>query len=299
MTLQRWASVLHLIQQCRIDLGGIQEYNPGFPLPEAATTALNNEYKCYAAPGTEPRVALLVRNTVVPHALEALYSPNGLAGALRLQLPNGPRRPIACVYSKFNRHDKQEVDLFLQTLKPYDIIIGDYNDNIWSPNLTRSWQQDLANGVLLDPLHASSQPPEPQQYYTRIPRHGRPRRLDAILIRQQIPNIPWTYYVTIQTPTSDHPLVLLGIRWRIGAPNPPCRKPQPSISKWYTTHFQCFTNSMSTLPVKDTNPPLHTARRILSAIAHAARPRHPKRTKTPATTTWSETPDPTARLWVW
>ena len=34
----------------------------------------------------------------------------------------------------------------------------------------------------------------------------------------------------------------------------------------------------------------------MSAIAHAARPKHPKRTKTPATTTWSETPDPTARL---
>ena len=96
-------------------------------------------------------------------------------------------------------------------------------------------------------------------------------------------------------PISDHTLVLLGIRWRIGAPNAPCRKPQPSVSKWYTTHFQRFTNSMSTL-VKDTNPPLHTARHILSAIAHAARPRHATRTKTPATTTWSETPDPTVRL---
>ena len=29
---------------------------------------------------------------------------------------------------------------------------------------------------------------------------------------------------------------------------------------------------------------------------HAARPRHPKRTKTPATTTWSDTPDPSAQL---
>ena len=173
--------------------------------------------------------------------------------------------------------------------------MGDYNDDIWSFETTRPWQQDLANGELLEPLHANNQPAEPRQCYTHFPRHGRSRRLDAILIRQQIPNIPWTYYDTIQMPISDHALVLFGIRWRIGAPGPPYRNPQPSVSKWYTTHFQRFTNSMSTLPVKDTDPPLHTARRILSAIAHAARPRYPKRTKTPATT-WSETPDPTARL---
>ena len=51
ITLQRWASVLHLISQCRIDLCGIQEYHPCLPKPEAATTVLNNDYKCYAAPG--------------------------------------------------------------------------------------------------------------------------------------------------------------------------------------------------------------------------------------------------------
>ena len=250
-----FSTLLHLVQQCRSDLCGIQEYNPGFPLPEASTTTLNNEYKCYVAPGNEPRVAFLVRNTLVPHVLETLYSPNALAGALRLQLPNSPRRTIAGVYSKFSRHDKQEVDPFLQTFGPYDIMIRVYNDDIWSAGPTRPWQQDLANSVLLDPLHASSQPPEPQQYYTRIPRHGRLRRLDAVLVTQQIPNIPWTCYDTIEMPISDHALVLLRIRWRIGAPNAPFRKPQPSVSKWYTTHFQRFTNSMSTLPVKDTDPP--------------------------------------------
>ena len=299
VTLQRWASALHLINQCRINLCGIQEYNPCFPMQagrQAATTALNNNYKCYAAPGTEPRVAFIVHNTVVPHILETLYSHNELAGAIRLQLPNSPRRTIACVYSKFNREDQQEVDLFLQSLQPYDMRMGDYNDDIWSSNPTRPWHEDLANGVFLDPLHASSQPPDPPQYYTRVPRHGRPRRLDAILIRQQIPNIPCTYYETIQMPISDHALVLLGIRWRIGAPDPPRRKPQPTVSKWYTTHFQSFTKSISTLPIKDTDPPLHAARRVLSAIARAARPRQPKRTKTTATSTWSETTHPTARL---
>ena len=224
VTLQRWASALQLISQCRIDLCGIQEYNPCFPKSEAATTALNNNYKCYAAPRTEPRLAFIVRNTVVPHILETFYSPNGLAGAIRLQLPDRPRRTMACVYSKFNRQDKQEVDLFLQSLQPDDIVMGDYNDDIWSSNPTRPWQEDLANGVFLDPLHASSQPPEPRQYYTCIPRHGRPRRLDAILIRQQIPNIPSTYYDTILMPIPDHAMVLLGIRWRMGAPDPPRMK---------------------------------------------------------------------------
>ena len=84
VSLQRWANTLHLISQCRIDLCGIQEFHPGFPKPEAATTALNNDYKCYAAPGNEPRIAFIVRNAVVPHILETLYSPNGLAGAIRI-----------------------------------------------------------------------------------------------------------------------------------------------------------------------------------------------------------------------
>ena len=106
---------------------------------------------------------------MVPHVLETIYSPNGLAGVLKLQLPNGPRCTIACVHSKFSRHDKQEVDLFLETMKPYDILMADYNDDIWSPNPTCPWQKDLTSGEFLDPLHANTQPPEPRQYYTRIP----------------------------------------------------------------------------------------------------------------------------------
>ena len=61
--------MLQLIQQCRIDLCGIQELNLGFILPEVATTALNNDCLCYAAPDTEPRIAFLVRNVVVGHVL--------------------------------------------------------------------------------------------------------------------------------------------------------------------------------------------------------------------------------------
>ena len=52
---------------------GIHEYDPGFPLPEAATTALHSDYKCYAAPSGGPRVAFLAKNTLVPHILEVVY----------------------------------------------------------------------------------------------------------------------------------------------------------------------------------------------------------------------------------
>ena len=64
LSLQRWANVLYLVRdrhRC-----GIQEYDPRFPLPEAATTALKSNYKCYAASGTRPRVASLAKNTMVP-----------------------------------------------------------------------------------------------------------------------------------------------------------------------------------------------------------------------------------------
>ena len=269
---------------------GIQ---PGFsPILEAATTTLSNGYQCCTAPGTEPRIAFLVRNAVVPHVLETIYSPNRLAAVQEPDLPNGLRCTIAGVYSRFSRHDKQEVDLFLESMKPYNILMGDYNDDIWSPNPTRT------TGEFLDPLHANSQPPEPRWYSTHIPRRGRPQRLNAILVRQQIPNIPWTYYDTMEMPILDHALVMsVSGYWRIGVPDTPHRKPQPSVSKWYALPFQRFTNTMSTVPAKTTDAPLHRARGVFSAIAHAARPRLYKHGQPPTTRTWTDAPDPTARLW--
>ena len=45
----------------------------------------------------------------------------------------------------------------LWSLRPYDIIMGDYNDDIWSPNPTRPWQEDLASGVWI-PHHQQESP---------------------------------------------------------------------------------------------------------------------------------------------
>ena len=95
LRLQRWANILHLVKDRHIDLCGIQQYDPGFPLPEAATTAPQHNYKCYAAPMTEPRVAFLAKNSLVPQMLEVVYSPQGLVKAARntLDLDSQPPPP--------------------------------------------------------------------------------------------------------------------------------------------------------------------------------------------------------------
>ena len=94
LSLQCWANILYLVSDRRIDLCGIQEYDPGFAFPEAATGTLHNEYKCYAALGTGPQVSFLAKNTLDPHMLQVTYSPWGLAAALRLQPPVRPGHTI-------------------------------------------------------------------------------------------------------------------------------------------------------------------------------------------------------------
>ena len=115
------------------------------PLPEAATTALQNDCKCYASPGNGPHVAFLVKNHIVPHILGVIYSPQGLAAALRFQLPHSPRRTMLYVYSKFTARDKIEVDDFIQSMEAYDIVMADFNDDIWASPPTRPWKKGLDN----------------------------------------------------------------------------------------------------------------------------------------------------------
>ena len=156
---------------------------------------------------------------------------------------------------------------------------------------TRPWQKGLDNTELLDPLLATSHNPEASQYYTHIPRHGRPRRLDAILVRQQIPNIPRTYYNVIRMPISDHSLVLIGLRWRTGGHTTIGPKPEPNVKRWYALHFKKYKTSMANVAPPDRDPPLPQARRILSAIARAARPEHARHTTTQPQGTTIQTPE--------
>ena len=150
--------------------------------------------------------------------------------------------------------------------------MGDFNDDIWGATPTRPWQEGLDDASLLDPLLATPHHPDVGQYYSCIPRHGERRRLDAILVHQQIPNIPWTYHYVIRMPIYDHSLVLLGLKWCTGGHITKPPPPQLSVARWYTPHFQKFTTQMASLGSCDTQAPLMRARLILSAIARAARP---------------------------
>ena len=55
------------------------------------------------------------------------------------------------------------MNLFLYSMKRYDILMQDYNDDLCSSNPTRPYQHDLTIGEFLNPLYANSQPPEPRQ----------------------------------------------------------------------------------------------------------------------------------------
>ena len=109
------------------------------PRPKAATAALQNDYKCYTAPGTGPRVVFLAKNTLVLHILEVVYSLLGLAVALRLQLSHGPQCTLVYVYFKLTVRDKKEVDHFIPSMCPYDIIMGRFNNVIWAASPTCPW----------------------------------------------------------------------------------------------------------------------------------------------------------------
>ena len=257
---------------------GIQECDPGFPRPEAATTALQNNYKCLAAPGGYPRAAFLIKNHLVPHITDTIYSRNGLAAALRIHLPNDKRRTIVNIYPKFNKPDKKEIDDFIRSMSPYDLLMGDFNDALWNDQPNRPWQEGLQTADLIDPLLASSHQPEATQYYTRIPKRGNPRRLDAILIRQQTPNIGCSGYEVVHMPISDHAMVLLRIAW--GKPTQlGLKRPPPTVARWFTPQFKRYANMIASLPHKPHDTSLNKTRRILAATARAARPHTRKQTE--------------------
>ena len=77
--------------------------------------------------------------------------------------------------------DKMEVDNFIHSMHPYNIKMGDFNDDMWASPPTRPWQVGLDNSELPDPLLTMPHHLEVGHYYAHIPRHGKLRKLDAIL----------------------------------------------------------------------------------------------------------------------
>ena len=115
-------------------------------------------------------------------------------------------------------------------------------------------------------------------------------------MRQEIPNMCWTYYDVIRIPMLDHVLVPLGLQLRTRAHVTKPPPPQSSAARWYAPGFPKFTTQMASLGISDTETPLAPAQLILNTIAWAARPR-PKRNNQTTTPTWAEISSPDEKLW--
>ena len=79
-----------------------------------------------------------------------------------------------------------QVDHLIHSMTPCGILMGNFNDDIWAASPSCSCQVGLDDASLLGPLLSTPHHPDIGQYYTCIPRHGKPRRLNAMLVCRQI-----------------------------------------------------------------------------------------------------------------
>ena len=210
----RWVTIVQLLSDMRLDIVGLQEVKPTFPNIEAATTLTFPEWQIYYHPhpsGTVNGVAFLVRNTMDHFVLKdgnqraSLFAdPDGTFLGLTLQLPNKPRLRVLNYYGLQTAATKKRQDAFVETHQ-YDVLMGDFNDSIWTNTPSRFWHDDLLSRRLYDPLHELCSDGSVQAGHTRGC-----HRLDAILVSSRCwGNVsPMTYH-TVAMPTSDHRLVLM------------------------------------------------------------------------------------------
>ena len=69
MTLERWSNTLSALLPTQADIIALQEYQPLFPPPEAATAGLCQTYTLLPHQVTGPGVAFLVKKTPFYHKL--------------------------------------------------------------------------------------------------------------------------------------------------------------------------------------------------------------------------------------
>ena len=158
----RWVTIVQLLSDMRLDIVGLQEVKPTFPNIQAATTLTFPEWQIYYHPhpsGTINGVAFLVRNTMDHFVLKdgnqraSLFAdPDGTFLGLTLQLPNKPRLRVLNYYGLQTAATKKRQDAFVETHQ-YDVLMGDFNDSIWSNTPSRFWHDDLLNRRIYDPLH--------------------------------------------------------------------------------------------------------------------------------------------------
>ena len=104
-----------------------------------------------------------------------------------------------------------------------------------------------------------------------MPRNGRPQRLDTIIVRQQILNIPWTYYKCY---SDAHD-------WSFWQTNSLVTL-LPTVAHWYELHFNKFIAVVVDMPNMASCSPLTRVRQLLAVVATSTRPprqrKHPKKT---------------------
>ena len=196
--LRQWANILQLIHDRRRDMVGIREYNPGFAEPEV-----------------RPYRATI--SATMPQELGHTWSPWSPRPRDHI-LPARDGRGTdhrACLLQIYTQGQNRGGSIYL--IHGHHHGGGQRRHMGFPPIPTMARRPGQPNPV--GPVVVHILPTKEGQYYTRIPRHA--RRLDAILVRQQIPNIPWTYYGVIPMPISDHSLVLVDVRWRTRVTLPP------------------------------------------------------------------------------
>ena len=108
-----------------LDIIALQEFQPLFPLPEAAATALTTAYTLIPHQVDGPGVAFLLKNSVSPQWADT--KKDRLGHALTITLNSGSHTLHATnVYSKFSHRGKEYIDKFLTECPP-DVLLGDFN----------------------------------------------------------------------------------------------------------------------------------------------------------------------------
>ena len=139
-----------------------------------------------------------------PPSASLFADPDGTLLGLTLQFPNKPRLWILNYYGLQTAATKKRQDAFVETHQ-WDVLMGDFNDSIWSNTPSRFWHDDLLNRRPYDLLHKLYPDGSVQAGHTRVC-----HRRHAILVSSRCwGNVsPMTCH-TVAMPTSNHRLVLM------------------------------------------------------------------------------------------
>ena len=130
-----------MLTDMKLDVVAMQEVKPTFPSITAATTLAFPERQMYSnqhPSGTVNGVAFLVRKTLDPYVQKSanpdsvLYmDPQATMLGLMFHLPNQKPLRVLNYYGLQTPSAKQWQDSYVRNY-PYKVVMGDYNNTIWS-----------------------------------------------------------------------------------------------------------------------------------------------------------------------